>query len=70
MRKNKRGFGKRLCSLILTGCMLLGLVPVSALMVLAAGDAPVSLSWEPQRQVEDGTRDVNLSAQLEPVDGG
>ena len=69
MRKNKRGFGKRLCSLILTGCMLLGLVPVSALMVLAAGDAPVSLSWEPQIQTKNGVRQVKLSAALTQSEG-
>ena len=70
MMKDKRGFGKRLCSLALTGCMLLGLVPVSALMVLAAEDAPVSLRWEPQEQSEAGTRDVELAAQLKQTDGG
>ncbi|MDR3766599.1 MAG: Cna B-type domain-containing protein [Butyricicoccus sp.] len=62
MKPNHR-WKTRLCGVLLAGSMVLGLLPTSALS-FAGGEEPVTLSWSPQKQTEDGVGCVVLSASL------
>ena len=69
MMKTKRRVRTRLCSLMLAACMLVSLLPLSAIVALAAAEEPVSIVWQPQEQTKDGERQVALTASLEPENG-
>ena len=69
MMKTKRRVRTRLCSLMLAACMLVSLLPLSAIVALAAAEEPVSIVWQPQEQTKDGERQVALTASLEPEEG-
>lgn len=62
--KGKRRVRTRLGSLALAACMLISLLPVSAIIALAAGNAPAQVKWIPQEQVMDEERSVELTAEL------
>lgn len=64
MKKIKRRLRTRICSLGLIASMLVGLLPMSAIIVLATENRPVAVTWAPQTQTEGGVRTVNLTASL------
>lgn len=66
--KTRRKLGTRICSIALAACILLGLLPMSAIIALATVDPPVSVTWAPQTQTEDGVVTVDLSASLKQSD--
>lgn len=66
--KTRRKLGTRICSIALAACILLGLLPMSAIIALATEDTPVSVTWAPRTQTEDGVVTVDLSATLTPND--
>ena len=53
----------RLCGSLLAGSMILSLLPASAFS-FSQGDDPLSVTWAPQEQKEDGIGRVELSAVL------
>ena len=63
MMKMKHRWKTRLCSVMLTVCMLFSLLPMSVI-TFAVGTTPVSVMWEPQEQTTGGERQVKLTAQL------
>lgn len=68
--KTRRKLGTRICSIALAACILLGLLPMSAIIALATVEKPVSVMWEPRTQTEDGVVAVDLSATLTQSEGG
>lgn len=66
--KTRRKLGTRICSIALAACILLGLLPMSAIIALATVEKPVSVMWEPRTQTEDGVVAVDLSASLKQSD--
>lgn len=68
--KTRRKLGTRICSIALAACILLGLLPMSAIIALATVEKPVSVMWEPRTQTEDGVVTVELSASLTQSEGG
>ena len=66
--KTRRKLGTRICSIALAACILLGLLPMSAIIALATVEKPVSVMWEPRTQTEDGVVTVDLSASLKQSD--
>ena len=61
----RRTFRTRLCSVVLTACMVGSLLPMSVLSLAAEGSDPVSVSWEPQKQTKNGVGQVQVTAELE-----
>lgn len=68
--KTRRKLGTRICSIALAACILLGLLPMSAIIALATVEKPVSVMWAPRTQTEDGVVAVDLSALLTQSEGG
>lgn len=68
MKKIKRRLRTRICSLGLIASMLVGLLPMSAIIALATEERPVTVKWAPQTQIEDSVRTVNLTASLDTSD--
>ena len=60
----RRTFRTRLCSVVLTACMVGSLLPMSVLSLAAEGSGPVSVSWEPQKQTASGVGDIDVTADL------
>ena len=69
MKKTTHKIKTRICSLGLIASMLVGLLPMSAIIALATENYPVAVTWEPQTQVENHTRDVSLTASLDVKEG-
>lgn len=60
MKKNIRNTKTRLCSMMLTVCMIFGLLPMP-IIAHAEGTDPVCVTWIPQKQTGSGERQVMLT---------
>ena len=63
--KSTHAWKARLGSAILAASMMMSFLPLSVI-TFAAGDStsPVSVTWEPQKQTIDGSRQIELSVSL------